>query len=59
MPMENMVHMFGGGKKKSTLVDEQIIWFPREDDAAPRQKILTEFCNSENKAFRKVGSSRK
>jgi len=25
MPMENMVHMFGGTKKKSTLVDESVI----------------------------------
>jgi len=25
MPMENMVHMFGGTKKKSTLVDERVI----------------------------------
>lgn len=25
MPMENMVHNFGGTKKKSTLVDERVI----------------------------------
>ena len=28
MPMENMVHMFGGTKKKSTLVDERVILYP-------------------------------
>ena len=27
MPMENMVHMFGGTKKKSTLVDERVILY--------------------------------
>ena len=51
MPTENMVHMFGGTKKKSTLVDESIIWFPREDDGSPRQKILDHFCPDEVKQF--------
>ena len=27
MPMENMVHNFGGTKKKSTLVDERVILY--------------------------------
>ena len=65
MPMENMVHMFGGTKKKSTLVDERVIQytihilliytlysFPREDEGSPRQKILDMFCQAEVKLFR-------
>ena len=40
MPTENMVHMFGGTNKKSTLVDEKMIYFPREDENSPRQAIL-------------------
>ena len=52
MPMENMVHMFGGTKKKSTLVDESIIFFPREDEGSPRQKILENWCAPEVKTFR-------
>ncbi len=52
MPMENMVHMFGGTKKKSTLVDERVIYFPREDEGSPRQKILDTFCQAEVKLFR-------
>ena len=45
MPMENMVHMFGGTKKKSTLVDERVIFFAREDEDSPRQDILSKFCS--------------
>ena len=52
MPMENMVHMFGGGKKKSTLVDERVVYFPREDESAPRQVILRKFCPEDLGAFR-------
>jgi hypothetical protein len=52
MPMENMVHMFGGTKKKSTLVDESVIYFPREDEGSPRQAILDKFCQDEVKQFR-------
>mmetsp|Transcript_16227 Transcript_16227/g.14162 ORF Transcript_16227/g.14162 Transcript_16227/m.14162 type:complete len:92 (+) Transcript_16227:40-315(+) len=52
MPMENMVHMFGGTKRKSTLVSEAIIRFPREDEGSPRQKIVEQFCPGENKDFR-------
>ena len=44
MPMENMVHMFGGTKKKSTLVDERVIFFAREDEDSPRQDILNKMC---------------
>jgi hypothetical protein len=40
MPAENMVHMFGGTKKKSSLIDESMIYFPREDESSPRIKIL-------------------
>ena len=50
--MENMVHMFGGTKKKSTLVDERVIFFAREDDDSPRQDILNKFCPGELKAFK-------
>ena len=50
--MENMVHMFGGTKKKSTLVDERVIFFAREDDDSPRQDILSKFCAADLKAFR-------
>merc|ERR1712070_654110 len=52
MPMENMCHMFGGGKKKSTLVDERVIYFPREDDGSPRQAILAQFCEADLTSFR-------
>ena len=52
MPMENMVHMFGGTKKKSTLVDERVIFFAREDEDSPRQDILSKFCAPEVKGFR-------
>ena len=50
--MENMVHMFGGTKKKSTLVDERVIFFAREDEAAPRMDILNKFCPTELKSFK-------
>ena len=50
--MENMVHMFGGTKKKSTLVDERVIYFAREDDDSPRQDILGKFCPDDLKGFR-------
>ena len=53
MPMENMVHNFGGTKKKSTLVDERVIFFPREDEGSPRNKILDMFCKVDLTAFRK------
>ena len=52
MPMENMVHMFGGTKKKSTLVDERVIFFPREDEDSPRNAILAQFCKSDFDTFR-------
>ena len=52
MPMENMVHMFGGTKKKSTLVDERVIFFAREDEDSPRQDILSKFCEEQVKGFR-------
>ena len=52
MPAENMVHMFGGTKKKSTLVDESIIYFPREDESSPRLSILAKFCEEDMSAFR-------
>ena len=52
MPTENMVHMFGGTKKKSTLVDERIIFFPREDEGSPRQAILAQFCADDVSTFR-------
>eukprot|EP00345_Euplotes_harpa_P006627 CAMPEP_0168321286 /NCGR_PEP_ID=MMETSP0213-20121227/2180_1 /TAXON_ID=151035 /ORGANISM="Euplotes harpa, Strain FSP1.4" /LENGTH=89 /DNA_ID=CAMNT_0008322907 /DNA_START=26 /DNA_END=292 /DNA_ORIENTATION=- len=52
MPMENMVHMFGGTKKKSTLVDENVIFFPREDEGSPRQVILDNFCKEQVFLFR-------
>ena len=50
--MENMVHMFGGTSKKSTLVDERVIFFPREDEGSPRQAILAQFCSEEVGLFR-------
>ena len=34
--MENMVHNFGGTKRKSTLTDERVIFFAREDEGSPR-----------------------
>ena len=57
MPMENMVHNFGGTKKKSTLVDERVIFFPREDEGAPRNVILDSFCKSEVSIFRECMSA--
>ena len=47
-----MVHMFGGTKKKSSLVDERIIYFAREDEDSPRQDILSKFCTNDLKAFK-------
>mmetsp|Transcript_925 Transcript_925/g.802 ORF Transcript_925/g.802 Transcript_925/m.802 type:complete len:92 (-) Transcript_925:48-323(-) len=52
MPAENMVHMFGGTKKKSTLVDESVIFFPREDEGSPRLVILDSFCKEKVSTFR-------
>ena len=52
MPMSNMVHMFGGTKKKSSLVDERVIAFPRDDEGSPRQLILEKSCKPEVTAFR-------
>ena len=57
MPMENMVHMFGGTKKKSTLVDERVIYFAREDEDSPRQDILQKFCADDVKGFRSCMSA--
>ena len=51
--MENMVHMFGGTKKKSTLVDERVIFFPREDEGSPRNSILADFCGEDLGVFKK------
>ena len=50
--MENMVHMFGGTKKKSTLVDDRVIFFAREDEDSPRQDILNKFCSEDLKSFK-------
>jgi len=50
--MENMVHMFGGTSKKSTLIDEKITRFPREDESSPRQAILESFCPDSLKEFK-------
>ena len=50
--MENMVHMFGGTKKKSTLVDERVIFFPREDEGSPRNSILADFCKEDLGVFK-------
>lgn len=52
MPMENMVHNFGGTSKKSTLVDERVIFFAREDEGSPRQDILVKFCPVDLGAFK-------
>ena len=52
MPAENMVHMFGGTKKKSSLIDESMIYFPREDESSPRIKILQQFCEPQLNSFR-------
>ena len=52
MPMENMVHMFGGTKKKSTLVDERVIFFAREDEDSPRQDILNKMCPDDLMGFK-------
>ena len=50
--MENMVHMFGGTKKKSTLVDDRVIFFAREDEDSPRQDILQNFCKENLDSFK-------
>ena len=50
--MENMVHMFGGTQKKSSLVDERILYFPREDEDSPRQAILLKYCTEDLSQFR-------
>ena len=52
MPMENMVHNFGGTKRKSTLTDERVIFFAREDEGSPRQDILFKFCPVDLAAFK-------
>ena len=52
MPMENMVHNFGGTKRKSTLVDDRVIGFPRDDEGSPRQDILTKFCPADLSLFK-------
>ena len=57
--------MFGGTKKRSTLVDDRVIMyysyciylncmyrFPREDEGSPRNAILLRFCTSEYQSFR-------
>ena len=50
--MENMVHNFGGTKRKSTLTDDRLILFAREDEASPRQDILGKLCPSELSTFK-------
>lgn len=61
MATEGHSFMFGGTKKRSTLVEEKIIQyffinfsFPREDADAPRQKVLRDFCPSQYDKFREV-----
>jgi hypothetical protein len=52
MVSEGHYFMFGGTKKRSTLVEEKIIYFPREDASAPRQKILREYCPKQLDRFK-------
>ena len=50
--MENMVHNYGGTSKKSTLTDERVIIFAREDEGSPRQDILQKECPTSLTDFR-------
>ena len=57
MPMENMVHNFGGTKRKSTLCDERVITFARDDEGSPRQDIFIKFCPVDLSAFKSCMTS--
>ncbi|KAM3128374.1 hypothetical protein pb186bvf_019502 [Paramecium bursaria] len=42
--MESRSYNFSSGKKRSTQVDSKVIFFPREDEGAPRSTILKKEC---------------
>ena len=52
MPTEGHAFMFGGTKKRSTLTEEKVIYFPRDDAASPRIVILNKYCPVQFKTFR-------
>ncbi|EAR89604.2 hypothetical protein TTHERM_00161200 (macronuclear) [Tetrahymena thermophila SB210] len=50
--MESRSYMFSLAKKRSTLLENKLITFAREDDNAPRTKILKKECTEQFVAFK-------
>mmetsp|Transcript_11845 Transcript_11845/g.13641 ORF Transcript_11845/g.13641 Transcript_11845/m.13641 type:complete len:90 (+) Transcript_11845:43-312(+) len=50
--MESRSYNFSTARKRSTQLAASVIKFPREDDNAPRTKILRKECPSEYDAFK-------
>ena len=42
--MEGRAYMFSTANKRSTLLDNKFIYFPREEEGTPRFKILKKEC---------------
>ena len=49
--MESRSYMFSTAKKRSTQMASKVISFPKEDDTAPRTRILVKECNPELTVF--------
>ncbi|EGR30838.1 hypothetical protein IMG5_122710 [Ichthyophthirius multifiliis] len=50
--MESRSYMFSLAKKRSTLLENKIIVFQREDDNAPRMKILRKECPDDYQTYK-------
>lgn len=42
--MEGRAYMFSTANKRSTLLDNKFIYFPREEEGTPRFRILKKEC---------------
>lgn len=52
--METRAAMFGTAEKRSTLLENKVIEFPKEDDSSPRTMILKKECTKQFHEFHKV-----
>ncbi|CAD8100964.1 unnamed protein product [Paramecium primaurelia] len=50
--MESRSYNFSTAKKRSTQMESKVIFFPREDESAPRTIILKKECPGELSAFK-------
>ena len=55
--METRAPMFGTAEKRSTLLENKIIEFPKDDDNSPRTKIYLKECPTEFANFRECSNS--